>query len=137
MDILTKARTLFASDRYATSLSGIEIAAVGDHQAECIMLLSADHCNARGVAMGGAIYTLADFCAAVAANSEYIESGDLHWVSLDATVHYLAPAPVEATLKATCVAIKTGRTTALMHTTIESPDNGKLVAIVETTMIMC
>ena len=137
MDRLTKARTVFASDRYATTLSGIEIAAVGDHQAECRMQLGADHCNARGVAMGGAIYTLADFCAAVAANSEYIDSGDLQWVSLDATVHYLAPAPVNATLKATCVAIKAGRTTALMQTTIESPDNGKCIAIVETTMIRC
>ena len=89
----------------------------------------------RGVAMGGALYTLADFAAAIAANSDCIDDGNLHWVSLDATAHYLAPAPSGNSVKASCHALKHGRSTALYQTIIESLDNGKTLAIVETTMI--
>lgn len=135
MEKLEKARTVFAADRYAIALSGIEISAVGEHSAECRLTLGADHCNARGVVMGGAVYTLADFCAAVAANSEGLELPQLHWVSLDASIHYLSPAMQGTTLVARCQPLKTGRTTALMQTQIDSLDSGKRIAIVETTMI--
>lgn len=135
-DTTTKAREVFAADRYAMELTGIEIASVGEHEATCTLTLAAKHCNARGVAMGGALYTLADFAAAVAANSDCIDDGQLHWVSLDATVHYLSPAPADTRLTARCRALKHGRATALYQTIIESPDNGdRVVAIVETTMV--
>ena len=134
MTTLERARKVFAADRFATALSGIEITAVGEHSAECRMKLGADHCNARGAAMGGVLFTLADFAAAVAANSDCFDS-ELHWVSLDATIHYLAPAPVDTSLVAACSALKTGRTTALFQTTIESLGSSKRIAVVETTMI--
>lgn len=134
-DTTARARAVFAADRYATELTGIEIASAGDHEATCTLTLAARHCNARGVAMGGALYTLADFAAAIAANSDCLGSGDLHWVSLDATAHYLSPAPLGARLAARSHALKHGRTTALYQTIIESLDNGKTVAIVETTMV--
>ena len=134
-DMTAKAREVFAADRYATELTGIEIASAGDHEASCTLTLAARHCNARGVAMGGALYTLADFAAAIAANSDCLGSGDLHWVSLDATTHYLSPAPLGARLSARSHALKHGRSTALYQTIIESLDNGKTVAIVETTMV--
>ena len=134
-DMTAKAREVFAADRYATELTGIDIASAGDHEATCTLTLAAKHCNARGVAMGGALYTLADFAAAIAANSDCLGSGDLHWVSLDATAHYLSPAPLGARLTAHSHALKHGRTTALYQTIIESLDNGKTVAIVETTMV--
>ena len=134
-DMTAKAREVFAADRYATELTGIEIASAGDHEATCTLTLAARHCNARGVAMGGALYTLADFAAAIAANSDCLGSGDLHWVSLDATAHYLSPAPLGARLAARSHALKHGRSTALYQTIIESLDNGKTVAIVETTMV--
>ena len=134
-DMTARARAVFAADRYATELTGIEIASAGDHEATCTLTLAARHCNARGVAMGGALYTLADFAAAIAANSDCLGSGDLHWVSLDATAHYLAPVPMGTTVKATCRALKHGRSTALYQTIIESLGNGKTIAIVETTMV--
>jgi acyl-CoA thioesterase len=134
-DMTAKAREVFAADRYATELTDIEIASAGDHEASCTLTLAARHCNARGVAMGGALYTLADFAAAIAANSDCLGSGDLHWVSLDATAHYLSPAPLGARLAARSHALKHGRSTALYQTIIESLDNGKTVAIVETTMV--
>ena len=74
------------------------------------------------------MFTLADFAAAVAAST------DLCWVSLDSSIHFLAPA-VGKCLTAHCTALKKGRTTALYQTTIKVSDNGKTVAIAETTMI--
>ncbi|MBR1550570.1 MAG: PaaI family thioesterase [Bacteroidales bacterium] len=134
MDNTAQARIIFAQDRYATEATGIEIAMAGDHTSRCTMAVGECHRNARGVVMGGALFTLADFAAAVAANTDCLEDGTLHWVSLDATIHYLAPA-LDDSLVAECKALKAGRTTALYQTTIESPDNGKRIAIVETTMI--
>ena len=138
MDMLHFARQVFAADRYATETSSITIEQVGEHEAQCALIVAERHCNARGMAMGGALYTLADFAAAVAANMDgQLGECPLHWVSLDATVHYLAPAPLGTRLVATCCALKHGRSTALYQTLIESPDNGKRIAIVETTMVYC
>lgn len=134
MDLTTTARQIFANDRFATETSGIAIAHVGSHEATCTLALDERHRNARGAAMGGALFTLADFAAAVAANSECLVDGVLHWVSLDATIHYLAPAQGNS-LIASSIPLKVGHSTALYQTTIESPDNGKKIAIVETTMI--
>ena len=134
MTLTEQARTVFVSDRYATELTGIQIDLVADHEAHCSLALEAHHRNARGVAMGGALFTLADFAAAVAANTDCLADGDLHWVSLDANIHFLSPA-LGNSLKATCSPLKLGRTTALYQTLIESPDNGKRIAIVETTMV--
>ena len=134
-DTTTKAREVFAADRYAMELTGIKIASVGEHESTCTLTLAAKHCNARGVAMGGALYTLADFAAAIAANSDCLDDENLHWVSLDATAHYLTPVPMGTTVKATCRALKHGRSTALYQTIIESLGNGKTIAIVETTMV--
>ena len=132
MDLTTQAREVFAGDHYATALTGIEIEHVGDHEASCTLVTDERHRNARGVAMGGVLFTLADFCAAIASNSNTLDN--LCWVSLDSNIHFLAPA-TGSRLKAHCTALKTGRTSALYQTIIESPDNGKRVAIVETTMI--
>ncbi len=130
MDLET-ARRIFASDRFATELTGVEITSLGGHSAECSLTLGNQHLNARGVAMGGVLFTLADFAAAVAANGD--EAGDeLHWVSLDATIHYLAPA-AGTSLTAVCTALKHGRTTALYQTEVFC--NGRRSAIVETTMV--
>lgn len=134
-----KAREIFANDRYATEVTGIVIEHVADHEARCTLTVDDRHRNARGVVMGGALFTLADFAAAVAANSECLD-GDLQWVSLDATIHYLSPA-LGTRLTAHSKALKHGRSTALYQTIIKSPDNGNnaprehAVAIVETTMV--
>ena len=76
MGLTEKARQIFADDRFATELTGIDITAVGEHNATCTLRLGPQHRNARGVVMGGVLFTLADFAAAIAANSACIESGD-------------------------------------------------------------
>ena len=137
MDNTFLARRVFAADRYAVEATGIAIQRVGSHEAQCLLVVEERHCNARGMAMGGALYTLADFAAAVAANSDDLEADELHWVTTDSAVHYLSPAPRGASLHAVCRAIKHGRTTALYQTIIESLDNeGRThaVAVVETRM---
>ncbi len=135
MTLTEQAQALFTSDRYATEQSSIAIVSVASHDAVCRMPLCSTHCNARGMAMGGALYTLADFTAAVAANSDCIESGDLRWVSLDANIHYLRPARQGDTLTAHSHPLHMGRSTALFHTDITSLDSGKCIAVVETTMV--
>ncbi|MCQ2541731.1 MAG: PaaI family thioesterase [Lachnospiraceae bacterium] len=70
MTDLEKAREFFAGDIFATSTSGIVIDEVGDRYAKCSMKIDDRHVNARGTVMGGAIYTLADFTFAVAANHQ-------------------------------------------------------------------
>lgn len=141
MDLTDKAREIFRHDRYATQATGIIVDHVDDQEVICSMTIEERHCNARDVVMGGALFTLADFTAAVAANMDRRcpvgteEETTLHWVSLNATIHYLSPAPLGTTLRASCKPLKLGRSTALFQTTIESPDNGKRIAIVETTMI--
>lgn len=133
MDTTERAREVFASDAYA-ALTGVQIAAVEPHGCRCSLTLTDHHRNARGVAMGGVLFTLADFAAAVAANTDCLADGQLQWVSLDATIHYLSPASCSA-LAAHSTAVKHGRSTALYRTEITSLDSGKLLAAVETTMV--
>lgn len=68
MTDLEEARSIFIKDTYAMVTTGIEIDAVGDKYAKCSLKLNEGHCNATGQVMGGALYTLADFTFAVAAN---------------------------------------------------------------------
>lgn len=130
--LLTRAREVFAADRYA-ALTGVTIRSVGVHEAVCTLILDERHRNARGMAMGGVLFTLADFAAAVAANSGEL-ADELHWVSLDSTIHFLAPADGNG-LEACSTALKAGRTTALYQTAIKDAENDKTLAIVETTMV--
>lgn len=136
MDLTDTARRVFASDRYAVGLTGIVINHVDLHEAECSLDVDAHHRNARGAAMGGVLFTMADFAAAVAANSDCLaDGGDLRWVSLNASIHYLSPA-LGSRLTAHCKALKHGRTTALYQTKVSDPDSSRTIAIAETTM-MC
>lgn len=66
-DILKKVQDRFANDRYATS-NGAVIEEIGDGYAEISMEIDDHHYNAAGGVMGGAIFTIADFAFAVAAN---------------------------------------------------------------------
>lgn len=63
--LLAAARARFAGDRYATEVTGCEIAAVTPGYARCRMAITPAHRNALGIVMGGAIFTLADFTFAV------------------------------------------------------------------------
>lgn len=66
-EILKEVRERFANDKYATS-NGAVIEEIGDGYAKVTMEIDEHHYNAAGGIMGGAIFTLADFAFAVAAN---------------------------------------------------------------------
>lgn len=68
MTDLEEARSIFMKDTYAMCTTGIQIEEVGEKYAKCSLGLDDRHRNATGQIMGGAVYTLADFTFAVAAN---------------------------------------------------------------------
>lgn len=61
-------RKFFKQDIFATETTGIELTAASEGYAKCSLSITPAHLNAAGTVMGGAIYTLADFAFAVAAN---------------------------------------------------------------------
>ena len=69
MDCLKDARERFKEDLYATEAAGIVIEAADINYAKCSMEIKRIHKNAANAVMGGAIFTLADFTFAVAANT--------------------------------------------------------------------
>lgn len=113
----------FSHDRFATEAAEIMIREAKPQYAVCEMPLLEKHRNARGTPMGGAIFTLADFTAAIAANG-FAEHTDT--ISLHADITFLGTAKGETLIaKASCV--KQGRTTSLY--TVEVTDElGTLVA---------
>ena len=122
MPTLEEIRAAFAADRFATEAAGAEIHSAEPGHAVCTMALRPVHMNAAGTPQGGAIFTLADFAFAVAANSfaERIS------VSLQHDITYLAPARGKTVIaEARCV--KAGRT-ACLYTVDVTDDVGTHVA---------
>ena len=104
----------FAKDRFATEAAGIEIERAETGYAFCRMKLDAIHRNARNGVMGGAIFTLADFSVAVAANG-HKENPDT--VTLHAGITFLSPAKGKQLIcEATC--LKAGRTASLYEAVV-------------------
>lgn len=105
---LEEIRKMFADDRFGTEAAGAVITEAGVRHAKTEMELTPVHLNARGAVMGGALFTLADFTTAVAAEGYKAE---LDSVSLDANITYFAPAKGKKIIaEANC--IKAGRTTS-------------------------
>lgn len=134
MRSLEDIRCFFLADRFAVERAGIRIDSVeptgekASARAICSMPVLPHHCNAAGTVMGGAIFTLADFCAAVSANA-YADTAVT--VSLSATIHYLGVCRSDCLL-AKAEPVHDGRSTALISVRIED-SLGNLVALVECT----
>ena len=123
MPTIQEIRERFSHDRFATEAAEIMITEAQPQFAVCEMPLLEKHRNARGTPMGGAIFTLADFTAAIAANgfSEHTDT-----ISLHADITFLGTAKGEK-LIAAAKCVKQGRTTSLY--TVEVKDElGTLVA---------
>ena len=118
---INEVKKRFENDRFATE-NGAVIEEIQDGYARCSMALEARHKNAAGSVMGGAIFTLADFAFAVAANS----CAERISVSLQHDITYLAPARGKTVIaEARCV--KAGRT-ACLYTVDVTDDVGTHVA---------
>ena len=121
---LEQVQKVFANDRFATE-NGVVIDEVDDGYAKCSLEIQPHHLNAGGTVMGGAIFTLADFAFAVAANW----NKPLH-VSLSSQITYLSAAK-GTKLIAEARRIKDGHSTCYFETEIKD-DLGRLVAHVTT-----
>jgi len=121
MRTLEDIRAFLREDHFAFDLCGISIDEIGDGTAKCSMRLEEKHLNANHVAQGGAVFTLADICFTVAANS-----GEGMVVSRSADIHYLRPGSGEC-LYASAERISEGRTAGLYRVDV-TDTRGKLVA---------
>lgn len=116
----------FSGDLYATKTTGIIIEEVDENYAKCSLSINENHMNAAGFVMGGAIFTLADFTFAVAANSINVLT-----VSLTSQINYInaTKGPV-LYAEAKCV---TNKKNICFYDIIVSDSKGNLVANASTT----
>ena len=127
MTDLEKAREFFRLDRFATEAAGIFIEEVGERYAKCSMKIEKRHLNAVDSVMGGAMFTLADFVFAVAANF----NAENVTVTTVSQISYLGTAKGD-TLYGESRLIKDGRTTCFYEISI-TDDLGNAVAMVTAT----
>ena len=114
MPNLEELRERFSRDLFATALTGIEIREAEPGRAICDLPLRPEHMNANHVPMGGAIFTLADFTYAVAANA----AGEA-WDAITQHVSITFLSPAKGTkLTAEARSIKDGRATCLYEVTV-------------------
>ncbi len=123
---LEEARAFFAEDRFALEVCGIVITEMTQTSARCEMPLSPRHLNANHVAQGGAVFTLCDFCMAVAANAQGVLT-----VSQSCDIHYLRPGTGSKLTADACV-INQSRSTCLVEVRV-TDEAQKLVALMTGT----
>ena len=108
MPTLEELKARFQSDCFAAKVLGAEIREAEPGRALCAVRLRPEHMNANHTPMGGAIFTLADFAFAVAANG----FAERVTVSQAVSITFLSPARGgELLAQARC--LKAGRTTCL------------------------
>ncbi len=113
MPTLEEIKSRFSNDRFATEAAGAKIIEAAPGRAVCVMPVQPGLLNANGVPMGGALFTLADFAFAVAANGY----SDTVSVSQHISMTFLAPAKgTLLTAKAAC--LKAGKRTCLYQVDI-------------------
>lgn len=114
-------RKRFEGDRFATVAAGAVIESVGPDSAVCSLEIGDEHLNASGRVMGGAIFTLADFAFAVAANQ-----GDDLTVTVSSTIEFIGSAKC-GRLVAEAIPDKVGRSMCF-YTILVRDGEGTLVA---------
>ncbi|MBQ3989919.1 MAG: PaaI family thioesterase [Bacteroidales bacterium] len=124
--LLERARETFGHDRFATEVTGIEIVDVAENYARCELAIDGRHSNAMGAVMGGVIFTLADFCFAVAANAE-----KLSVVSVSSNIVYMNAA-CGSKLIAEAQCLKSGRKNCFFRIVV-TDELGTLVAEITET----
>lgn len=110
MSALEEIRSRFQNDHFATDVTGITIDSAEPGKAVCFLELAERHMNENHVPMGGAVFTLADFACAVAANG--YSGKESVTVSQNASITYLAPAKGKRLIAEACC-LRSGRTTSL------------------------
>jgi acyl-CoA thioesterase len=118
----TTAASQFAKDACARSL-GITLVGGEPGRAVLRMVVRPDMVNGHGTCHGGIVFTLADAAFAVACNAYRLAS-----MAAAASVEFLAPAPLGATLTATCIErTRPGRTGVYDADVVA--DDGTVIAV--------
>jgi acyl-CoA thioesterase len=125
MKDINELKAFFDRDVFARDM-GIKIESAGEDGAVCTLITTADHMNAGGMVQGGAIFTLADFAFAVAANS-----GGIQTVTLNCSISYLSGAK-GGLLTARSTAMHKGRRTCVYSVDV-TDEGGGLVATANIT----
>ena len=112
----------FARQDALAQLLGIELLEAGPGFARAAMTVGPHHLNSHGILHGGAIFSLADFCFAVACNSHGQAAFALH-----VDINFLATAPVGARLLAEATEEHLGNRTGLYHMRVMTQE-GTLIA---------
>ena len=81
-------KEFFKDDLFAMKRLGAEIVEAHNDYAKCRVEITKEHFNAKGIIMGGAVFSLADFTFAVATN----QNEDYNTVSTTASISYVRPA---------------------------------------------
>ena len=118
---MEKIKEFFKKDKFAEYV-GIELLEVKEGWAKSKMEITKNHLNGIGTVHGGAIFTLADFTFAVAANSYKTVT-----VAINANISFMKAAS-SGTLFAEAEEISTNPKLGTYTITI-TDDNGELIAI--------
>ena len=98
-------KEFFKDDLFATKLLGAKIIDAHDDYAKCSFDVEKNHQNAKGIIMGGAIFTLGDFTFAVATN----QNEKNYTVSTNANISFMRPA-TGSHLYAEAIKLRDGKT---------------------------
>ena len=101
---IEEVRAFFANDRFATDACGCRVVEAARGHAVCEFDITANHRNAQGAVMGGAIFTLADFALAIGCNM-----GENSTVAVNNSIEFMSSSK-GTKLIATCSCDKSGRT---------------------------
>ena len=124
---LDELNEFFKNDIFATKLLNAKILEANNDYAKCFFEITADHKNAKGVVMGGAIFSLADFTFAVATN----QHEDYYTVSTTSNVNFIRPA-FNGKLTAEAIKIKDGKTICFYDVNVYD-DKNTLIAKINIT----
>ena len=115
-------KDFFKDDLFATKLLGAKIIDAHDDYAKCSFDVEKNHQNAKGIIMGGAIFTLADFTFAVATN----QHEEYYIVSTTANISYFRPG-LGKKIYSEAIKIKDGKTICFYDVNVYD-ENDKLIA---------
>ena len=122
MYTLEELKEFFKNDLFAMKLLGVKIIEANNDYAKCSFEITDNHMNAKGIVMGGAIYTLADFTFAVATN----QHKDYYTVTTTSNINFMRAA-VGTKLYAESVKLREGRTVCFYDINIYD-DKNEIVA---------
>lgn len=111
-------REFFKDDIFATKLLGAKILEAKDDYAKCSFEINSDHMNAKGIVMGGAIFTLADFTFAVATN----QHEEYYTVSTTANISFMRPG-MGNVLYAEAIKLRDGKTMCFYDVNVYNDKN--------------